>query len=147
LKAGDVIELGIEKLGTQKQVVGSAMKYFLSEAEYKDYQAWVALGPGGLPNTLEGYRTVKTIGKQMKDPLDVSRIAPYIGKSGDLSSLIDLPQRKGSKPKIAPFTVSHRQMDQHNDTLIRIQQKRIFDDQVSDMNFKLMYKNELPRKK
>jgi len=140
LKPGDVIELGIEKLGTQKQMAGTAMKYFLTDAEYKDYQDWVALGLGGLPHTLEGYRTVKMLGRQMKDPFDVNRIASDIGKPGDIKVLFDLPKREGPKPTIAPFAVPHRQMNQHNDTVTRNKQKQIFDAQVADANYNLIYK-------
>ncbi len=140
LKAGDVIELGIEKLGTQKQVAGTAIKYFLTEAEYKDYRDWVALGPGGIPHTLEGYREVKRLGSMMKNPLDVSRIAGDIGKPGDVKGLSDLPRREGSKPGIAPFAVPHRQVNQHNDTITRNRQKQIFDDQVANKNNNLIYK-------
>ncbi len=140
LQPGDVIELGIEKLGSQRQVVGSAMAYFLTEPEYLDYQNWVALGPGGLPNTLEGFRTVKEYGNLMKDPLDLSPIMREINKPGDVSTLAGLPRRQGNKPKIAPFAIPHRQVDQHNDTLVRNRQKKIFDNQVSDKNFNLVYK-------
>jgi 2-keto-4-pentenoate hydratase/2-oxohepta-3-ene-1,7-dioic acid hydratase in catechol pathway len=140
LKPGDVVELGIEKLGTQKQLVGTAIKYFLPDAEYKDYEDWVALGLGGIPHTLEGYTTVKMLGKQMKDPLDVSRIAGDIDKPGDIKVLVDLPKREGAKPVIAPFAVPHRQMDQHNDTITRNKQKQIFDAQVADANYNLIYK-------
>ena len=140
LKPGDVIELGIEKLGTQKQIAGSAMKYFLTDVEYKDYQDWVALGLGGIPNTLEGYRTVKMLGKQMKDPIDVNRIAGSIDKPGDIKVLVDLSKREGQRPIIAPFAVPHRQMNQHNDTIIRNKQKQIFDAQVADANYNLIYK-------
>jgi 2,4-didehydro-3-deoxy-L-rhamnonate hydrolase len=140
LKPGDVVELGIEKLGTQKQLVGTAIKYFLTDAEYKDYQDWVALGLGGIPHTLDGYKTVTMLGKQMKDPFDVSRIAGSIDKPGDIKVLFDLPKREGVRPTIAPFAVPHRQMNQHNDTTTRNNQKQIFDAQVADANYNLIYK-------
>ena len=105
----------------------TAIKLALGEKDYRDYLNWVALGVGGLPHTLEGYRTVKQLNLQMKDPLDVSRIAGDIGKHGDIKTLFDLPKRQGPKPAIAPFAVPHRQMDQHNDTAIRALQKKIFD--------------------
>lgn len=140
LRPGDVVELGIEKLGTQRQIIGSAMKNYLTPNELRDYWDWIALGPGGLPNTLEGYRAVKALEKQKKDPMDINRIAGAIDQPGDLKALVDLPNRKGTKPVIAPFVIPHRQSDQHNDTLIRNLQKKIFDDQVSDKNFNLVYK-------
>ena len=65
----------------------AAIRLALGEKDYKDYLDWVALGVGGLPHTLEGYRTVKELGKQMKDPFDVNRITDDIGKPGDVQSL------------------------------------------------------------
>lgn len=140
LKPGDIVELGIDKLGTQKQIAGTAMKYFLSEAEYKDYEEWIALGVGGIPHTLEGYRRVKMIGKDLKNPIDVSRFTEDIGKRGDIKTLFDLPKRDGTRPVIAPFAVPHRQMNQHNDTVIRNKQQKIFDDVVANPDNKLFYK-------
>jgi hypothetical protein len=118
----------------------TAIRLALGENDYKDYLNWVALGVGGLPHTLEGYRTVKELGKQMKDPLDVSRIAGDIGKPGDIKNLFNLPKRAGLRPIVAPFAVPHRQMNQHNDTAIRIIQKKVFDDQVANSHNKLIYK-------
>jgi 2-keto-4-pentenoate hydratase/2-oxohepta-3-ene-1,7-dioic acid hydratase in catechol pathway len=140
LKPGDVVELGIEKLGTQKQVVGTAMKYFLTDAEYKDYEEWTALGIGGIPHTLEGYRRVKMLGKGMKNPTDVGRFSDDIGKMGDIKTLSNLPQRDGNRPTIAPFAIPHRQMNQHNDTVIRKKQTQIFDETVGNPDYKLYYK-------
>ncbi|MGZ8556930.1 MAG: luciferase domain-containing protein [Chitinophagaceae bacterium] len=48
--------------------------------------------------------------------------------------------REGQKPTIAPFAVPHRQMNQHNDTVIRNLQKKIFDAQVADVYYNLVYK-------
>lgn len=140
LKPGDAIALGIENIGMQKQTVVSGMELILGKDAYQDYLRWVALGIGGLPHTLAGYRTVKRIGLQMKNPLDISRVTGDIGRPGDIKTLVNLPKRKGTKPTIAPFAVPHRQTDQHNDTLVRNQQKKIFDAQVADKTFGLVYK-------
>jgi hypothetical protein len=107
------------------------IKDSLSSEEYKDYQAWVALGVGGLPHTLEGYRTVQALNKRMGDPIDVSRIEPFIGAKDDKAFLGILPKRKGARPNIAPFAVPHRQTDQFNDTQIRTVQSKIFDDNIA----------------
>ncbi|GLU51488.1 luciferase domain-containing protein [Dyadobacter frigoris] len=121
--------------------VNSDIQKSLTPAEYQDYLAWVALGIGGLPHTPEGYRTVKKIGMAMKDPLDVSRITPYIGKKGDLASLKNLPKRLGSKPSIAPFAVPHRQTNQHNTEQIRKKQTELFDTAVEGSHGQLIYRN------
>ena len=43
----------------------AAIRLALGEKDYKNYMDWVALGVGGLPHTLEGYRTVEELGKQL----------------------------------------------------------------------------------
>lgn len=140
LSPGDVVELGIEKLGSQKQILVSSIQFYLGEEAYLDYQAWVALGLGGIPHTFEGYQTVKRLGFQMKDPFDVNRIAGDVGSKGDVKGLKNLPKRNGNRPVIAPFAVPHRQVDQHNDSIMRLLQKKIFDEQVSNPTYNLQYK-------
>lgn len=140
LKEGDIVELGIEKLGTQKQKVISFIQSQLTEVEYKDFQNWVALGVGGLPNTLEGYRALKMMEKGMKNPLDINRFSGEIGQRGDLSTLKNLPKRSGVKPAIAPFAIPHRQADQHNSAEMREKQKNVFDNQVAAATPKIEYK-------
>ena len=131
LKAGDEVELYIENIGTQKQKVISFIESQLTRDEFTNYQAWVALGVGGLPHTLEGYRTVQALNKRMGNPLDVSRIAPLIGTKEDKAFLGRLPKRKRVRPNIAPFAIPHRQTDQFNDTQTRTLQVKIFDDAVA----------------
>ena len=140
LQPGDMVELGIDKIGSQKQNMVSAIEHLLGKAAYKDYQTWVALGIGGIPHTFDGYVAVKQLGKQMKDPLDVGRITADIGKKGDIKTLNNLPKRKGIKPAIAPFAVPHGQMDQHNDTIVRALQNKAFDAMVANTNYNLCYK-------
>jgi hypothetical protein len=130
LKAGDEVELHIDNIGTQKQKVISFIESQLTQDEFVNYQAWVALGAGGLPHTLEGYRTVQALNKRMGNSLDVSRIAPLIGTKEDTAYLGKLPKRKGTRPQIAPFAIPHRQADQFNDIQIRAQQQKLFDEGV-----------------
>ncbi len=49
LRPGDVVELGIEKLGSQKQTAISDIQSQLSPEDWTDFQAWTALGLGGTP--------------------------------------------------------------------------------------------------
>jgi 2,4-didehydro-3-deoxy-L-rhamnonate hydrolase len=131
LKEGDVVELSIEHIGTQRQSVISFLQSQLTSDEWKEYKDWVALGVGGLPHTLEGFRTVKALNKTMGNPLDINRITPMIGTKEDKSFIKKLPIRSGPRPAIAPFAIPHRQTNQHNDTTIRTLQKKLFDTQVT----------------
>lgn len=119
LKPGDVVELGIEGLGTQRKVAVSYVQSQLTAAEWDDYRAWTAMGVGGIPHTLEGYRTVKALGARQRDPLDTARVAGDIGRPGDIAVLKALPHRSGARPAIAPFAAPHRQVDQHNTMLLQ----------------------------
>ncbi len=105
----------------------------LTPDEFKEFQNWVSIGPGGLPHTLEGYRTLQALNKKLRDPLDVSNLISKIGKDGDVNSLKNLPKRSRPRPRIAPFAIPHRQLDQHNDAAIRAKQKEIFVE-VTDQN-------------
>lgn len=131
LKEGDEVELSIENIGAQKQKVISYIQSQLTPEEYTHYQEWVALGVGGLPHTLEGYRTVQVLNKRMGNPLDVQRISPLIRTKEDKAYLKKLPKRKGTRPSIAPFAIPHRQTNQFNDPQIRSIQQKLFDDEVA----------------
>lgn len=105
----------------------------LTKEEFKEYQRWVALGVGGLPHTLDGFRTLQSLNKKLRNPLDISQLTTKMGATGDIKTLRNLPKRAGTRPTIAPFAIPHRQTDQHNTAAIRDEQKAIFD-QVVDQN-------------
>lgn len=140
LKAGDVVELGIDNLGFQKQTLISPIQYYLGDAAYKDYQAWVALGAGGLPHTFDGYQTLKKLGAKMRSPFDAENLKKYVGTVGDVSTLKKLPKRKGRRPIIAPFAIPHRQTDQHNDTIVRNAQMKLIESYAGNSKYQLSYK-------
>ena len=98
----------------------------LTASEFAEYQQWVAIGPGGLPHTLDGYRTLQRLDKMLRPPLDTSQLEASIGKTGDLATLKELPMREGQRPTIAPFAIPHRQTDQHNSEAVRERQKAMF---------------------
>jgi hypothetical protein len=108
----------------------SSIRSQLTDAEYGEFQHWLALGEGGLPHTLEGFRTLQTLNRKLRNPLDSSRIAGLVGQQGDLATLRNLPGRTGTRPTIAPFAIPHRQLDQHNGPAVREQQRAMFDEVV-----------------
>ena len=74
----------------------------------RDYRGWVALGPGGLPNTARGWLTMAVVRARVwrVDPFDTSGLTG----SGHLTG--PLPLRPGPRPKVAPYPIPHRQLDQ-----------------------------------
>ena len=140
LKPGDVVELSIQNLGAQKQTLISPIQYYLGDAAYKDYQAWVALGVGGLPHTFDGYQTLKRLGKNMRNPFDVTNLEMNVGKLGDVKALKRLPKRKGERPTVAPYAIPHRQTNQHNDTTLRNVQREMIENYAADQQGQVSYK-------
>lgn len=73
----------------------------------RDFRAWRALGPGGLPPTPWGWlrmsalRIVATLPTPRTS--DVGEPTPSIGR---------LPERAGPRPLVAPYPVPHRVLDQ-----------------------------------
>ena len=118
----------------QKDVDTTYIRSQLTTEEYKEFQSWVAIGVGGLPHTVEGYRTLQSLNRKLRNPFDVSQLLSKIGKSGDIETLSNLPNRSGNRPTIAPFAIPHRQLNQHNDDSIRGKQKVIFNEIVSQYN-------------
>lgn len=95
----------------------SAIRAALTGDEYQQFRAWTALGVGGLPHTLEGFRTLQRLNRQLRNPLDLTQLAARMGQTGDLSTLKNLPKRAGTRPAIAPFAIPHRQLDRHNEAV------------------------------
>ena len=103
----------------------------LTAEEYEEFQRWVGLGVGGLPHTLEGFRTLQGLNEKLRNPLDLSLISALIEQEGDLQVLGNLPQRSGTRPTVAAFAIPHRQTDQHNSTAVRQKQQTVFDEVVA----------------
>lgn len=118
-------------LKAQNQADTAYIKSQLTETEYKEFQSWVAIGVGGLPHTLEGYRTLQSLNRKLRNPLDISQLRSQMGKTGDIKKLSNLPMRSGPRPTIAPFAIPHRQLNQHNDESIRENQKAVFNEVVN----------------
>lgn len=126
-----LLALSFLDLKAQSEADSASIKSQLTETEYKEFQSWVAIGVGGLPHTLEGYRTLQSLNKKLRNPLDISQLTPKMSKPGDVSTLSDLPIRSGIRPIIAPFAIPHRQLDQHNSDAIREKQKAVFSEVVA----------------
>jgi hypothetical protein len=124
---------------TSTESIDPAIKRQLTPKEYEEFQRWVALGVGGLPHTLDGYRTLQSLNRKLKNPLDTSHLDPLLGRAGDVQALNHLPQRSGTRPTIAPFAIPHRQTDQHNSVEVRDKQKAIFDRVVNQQQTLVHY--------
>ncbi|MCJ1288301.1 hypothetical protein MMC26_007656 [Xylographa opegraphella] len=80
---------------------------------YVDYCAWYALGPGGIPHNFAGYVTQWLLSWiAVKNPRSITSL--YFPNRTDLDkeSFLegDLPEREGTRPKIATYVAPHRQL-------------------------------------
>lgn len=96
----------------------------------RDYNSWVALGPGGLPHTLGGWLTTVQNRLTQIDPRDPAGLAPEVGRADDVALLGELPSRNGGLPEIAKWPIPHRQLDQFASTGMRKQLEASFDEAV-----------------
>jgi hypothetical protein len=96
-----------------------------------DYRRWRSLGPGGLPANLGGWLTTTRFRMIAKGELDVSPLAPGVGSGADLRAWHGVCRRSGLAPKVSPYPVPHRQLDQLPEDGVRVELKRMFDDAVT----------------
>jgi hypothetical protein len=77
---------------------------------YKDYNDYLALGPGGTPSNFYGYTKITMLkGLTLKDPYCADPVPSKYKGTGHLKS--NLPERPHSRPNVAGIA-PHRQTDQ-----------------------------------
>lgn len=107
-------------LGTATVLLGSA----LVPAIYRDYQAFKSYGPGGLPNNVVGWLTVRALFQPFKSEMFSTEVydkridateghgkgeaEAYLGLSGEQLAL----RRKDGRPVVGPHVVPQRQVTQ-----------------------------------
>ncbi|GAA1836368.1 hypothetical protein GCM10009836_13480 [Pseudonocardia ailaonensis] len=75
----------------------------------RDYRAWKALGPAGMPANPAGWLAVTGMRLRARDPYTFREAG-----DGDVSRLlISLDPRPGERPEVAPHPVPHRVLTQH----------------------------------
>ena len=99
---------------------------------WRDYHAWLALGQGGQPSDLQGWRHVTRLRFKMRDQLDLTDVRAMQNRNGDISTLKDLPLRKGPRPLVAKWAVPQRQTTQNPDDEQRKALQAVFDKAVAD---------------
>lgn len=100
---------------------------------FRDYQKWMELGPGGLPNNFGGYMKTTRMRLRKIDPLDVSRLASAVGDEYDTGHLGELTRRKGPRPSVGVHPVPHRQLDQLPGDEMKCKVENLFDAVVERM--------------
>ena len=88
-----------------------------------DYRAWRVLGPGGLPATWRGWLRTTRWRMMKRDTLALGELRAV----ADTATLTDLPARHGSRPKVGPHPVPHRQLTDHAPLELRLALAQRFD--------------------
>jgi len=107
----------------------------------KDYRAWRALGPGGLPSDWKGWLKMTQLRMQMDNPLKPRALQKVVSETSTGASLKHLPVRNGPRPKVAPHPVPHRQLEQKIDESMRARLQGVFDQAQRNSEEKVFYRN------
>ncbi len=102
-----------------------------------DYARWRSLGPGGLPATWRGWLTTTRLRLKAINPLDVGPIAA--SATDGWRAWVDVRQRAGTRPKVSPYPVPHRQLDQLPSDPVRVALRQLFDRAVAENALQVEY--------
>lgn len=114
----------------KKSVIALAVGVAAAVWARSDYRAWTALGKGGLPHTLRGWARMSRLRLQKGETIKATTLDSEVGAAGDQAYLGALIQRCGPRPKVAPYPIPHRQLNQFTTTAIRQRLDAVFDDAV-----------------
>ncbi|KAL3442982.1 hypothetical protein BJX65DRAFT_211711 [Aspergillus insuetus] len=91
----------------------AAILALLIPSAYRDYQSYLALGPGGPPYNVLGWLGVKLVFNPFKRDMFGTEVYDQKIASGErIGFLTDLPERRGERPKLGSFAVPQRQVEQ-----------------------------------
>lgn len=110
-----------------------------------DYQAWLSLGPGGLPSNFGGWlTTTRRSVLEGRNGLDTSRYDPVIASGKECAFLGGaLPKRSGARPKVGHWPVPHRQLDQFASADMKTRDEALFTDMAAHDTASLMMKKSI----
>ncbi|KAL3496112.1 hypothetical protein BJX62DRAFT_232621 [Aspergillus germanicus] len=93
--------------------VPAAILALLIPSAYRDYQSYLALGPGGPPYNALGWLGVKLVFNPFKRDMFGTEVYDRKIALGERSGfLMDLPVREGQRPRMGSFAVPQRQVEQ-----------------------------------
>lgn len=92
----------------------------LLPAAYRDYQAYLALGPGGPPHNVAGWLIVKLVfNPLMREGLKTDIYDRKIDDGENVDFIEDLSRRKSERPATGSFALPQRQKNQQPSQEIR----------------------------
>ncbi|KAK9360058.1 hypothetical protein V1504DRAFT_180770 [Lipomyces starkeyi] len=91
----------------------ASLSTFAAYLGYKDYKAWLSLGPGGLPHNLVGYFTTSFMKLfAIRYPRDFRSVSGNSQEVAKYLSSDNVPYRTGDYPVVAPWPVPNRVLNQ-----------------------------------
>src|ERR1700742_4270889 len=97
----------------------------------QDYSAWKALGPGGLPHTVQGWMKTTRFRLKGKDPIETVLYQVNAQDADNVAYLSNLPARGGPRPRIGHWPIPHRQLNQFISTASQRELAKRFDAAVA----------------
>jgi hypothetical protein len=122
---------------------GTLVGALAATAVVRDYRSWYALGEGGVPHNVVGWLMVTLMRIRKREPLGIGPYASMLGVVPDDRWLGGLSRRSGDRPRIAPYPVPHRQLDQPGDEVARALVDKFFADAVADAGKQLFWRRSV----
>ncbi len=105
----------------------------------RDYAKWRSLGPGGLPANVGGWLKMSRFRLQATNELDATPLHAVCGQEYGFQAWTDVRKRTGPRPKVSPYPIPHRQLNQLSDIAERENLKKLFDDKVLEQAAQVEY--------
>jgi hypothetical protein len=126
-------------LGLLLLSIGAASMTGTATLAYRDYHAWRALGPGGLPPTWRGWWRATRWRAMARSPFELRTLRKRSSDPSDVATLDDLRPRRGDRPRIGPHPVPHRQLSDHAPEHAKTMLRKAFDARVEADPERLMF--------
>ena len=115
------------KAGAKRAWVAGLLAAGAAAWAVRDYRKWMALGPGGLPANLGGWFSMTRYRLRAKDGVDTIPLLAGAGAAEDVRAWSVVRRRPGTRPRVSPYPIPHRQLDQLPDGGVRVALAKLFD--------------------
>lgn len=97
----------------------------------RDFRAWVALGPAGLPHTLAGWVAMTALRPLKRDGRAAQALTPVLHQEDDHAYLGTLMRRAGQRPRVPVYPIPQRQEDELSSPTMLQRLQALFEQHVN----------------